>query len=130
MGMFGMMTRCPIHCVGLWQAMLFGVNAGKKPNVLMNDSRSGRRDAAYSSYPHAGSRAGHSIRTARFRYTEWLDREPDAVDGAVWTDIEGDPGETAAIMITIGDAANTIEQRLSKLLRERLLGARKQWTVR
>jgi iduronate 2-sulfatase len=98
---------------------------GKSLLPILQDPEASHRESAYSSYPHGrggGSRpvTGHSIRTARFRYTEWWERETDKVVDSVLTDIEADPGEVTAVT-----GMNDLREQLSTQLRARVLAARK-----
>lgn len=63
--------------------------------VLENPDAPHRR-FAYSSYPRRPDDdiIGHSIRTERYRYTEWWDAETDARLARVATDLIQDPVET------------------------------------
>lgn len=97
---------------------------GKSLLPVLKDPQADHRRAAYSSYPHrANGRknvVGHSIRTAQHRYTEWWARDTDEVVDSVLTNIEKDPAETTAI-----NDQPELKARLSKLLHERVLAARK-----
>lgn len=90
--------------------------------VLQDPSKQVRK-AAYSSYPHgrmgASGVTGHSIRTSKYRYTEWWEKESDKVVDWVLTDLQADPGETTSIT-----DKPEIRSRLSSLLRSRVVDAR------
>lgn len=97
---------------------------GKSFAKLFTDPEAEHRETAYSSYPHgAGAKAkrviGHSIRTKQYRYTEWWEVGTDRVVDSILTDIEADSGETTALTDRTG-----LQQRLSKLLAERVNSAR------
>jgi iduronate 2-sulfatase len=87
--------------------------------VLKNPSAE-HRDSAYSSYPH-GSRVGHSIRTAQYRYTEWWDKKTGMVLDAILTNIETDPGETTAV-----SGQTKLKAEMSAMLKQRVLSVRKR----
>lgn len=57
------------------------------------DPWSPARDAAYSEYSRSGA-TGRSIRTERYRYTEWRDNKTGKVVASELYDHEVDPGET------------------------------------
>jgi len=65
--------------------------------VLENPDQQGKR-AAFSQYyktkPGAGSMLGTSVRTARYRYTEWRSRKSGELDAVELIDFETDPGAT------------------------------------
>ena len=95
---------------------------GKTLVPVMKDINRSHRDFAYSSYPHSkrGTRVtGHSIRTDRFRYTEWWERGTDKVVDAIFTDLETDPGE-----VTIVQGKEVLRRQLSSRLRDRVLAVR------
>jgi iduronate 2-sulfatase len=86
---------------------------------LLDDPDLKWKEAAYSQYCR-GSSMGYSIRTDRYRYTEWRragDKQPDAVE---LYDHETDPAENRNIA---AEAANTEHRtRLSRMLREEFKG--------
>ena len=93
-------------------------------SVLENPA-SPHRDFAYSSYPHGRGEGktgvvGHSMRTDRYRYTEWWEKGTDRSVASILTDIEADPGETSAV-----DGENELVERLSSALRKKVLAVRK-----
>ena len=95
------------------------VSALKEPSAK-------HREFAYSSYPHGrgnGESAvvGHSIRTDRYRYTEWWERNNDKSVDAVLTDLEADPGETSAVA-----GETELKAALAARLREKVLGVRRK----
>lgn len=67
--------------------------------VLENPSVHHRR-YAYSSYPRRPDDdiIGHSIRSERYRYTEWWDAETDERLARVATDLIKNPGETTNVL--------------------------------
>jgi arylsulfatase A-like enzyme len=98
---------------------------GKSLLPVLENPAASHRDFAYSSYPHGRGKGqtgvvGHSIRTARHRYTEWWEKGTDKTVASTLTDVEADPGETTVVQ---GEAE--LRARLSKALRTRVLGARK-----
>ncbi len=92
---------------------------GKSFVPILKTPTASHRQSAYSSYPH-GNRTGHSIRTDRYRYTEWWEKGSDTPVATMLTDIEADPGETTAIT---DDEA--LKARLAAQLKTRVLSARK-----
>lgn len=106
----------------------------KKPDHLqgtsfvatLHDPKTSHRAFAYSSYVHRrrkdGSVTGHSIRTERHRYTEWWKQGSDEVVEVALTDLEDDPGETTSAL----PKSRSEAQRLSKILRARVLEVRKK----
>lgn len=97
---------------------------GKSLLPVLEQPANPHREAAYSSYPHGRGRGlsgvtGHSIRTDRYRYTEWWEEETDKPVTWIMTDIEADPGETTAM----NDDGET-RRRLAEKLRTRVLSAR------
>ena len=99
---------------------------GKSFLPTLDHPKSPHRKFAYSSYPHGRKPGkpvtGHSIRTDRFRYTEWWERDSDKVVATALTDLEKDPGETTSALP--GEEGMAVQ--LSKLLRERVLEVRKR----
>ena len=98
---------------------------GKSFLPVLRDPSVAHRRFAYSSYAHGRGKGktgvvGHSIRNARFRYTEWWEKGTDKVVASVLTDIDKDPGEVTAVS---GQAER--KRELSAHLRERVLAARK-----
>jgi len=67
---------------------------------VLENPRSAHRRFAYSSYPRRPDDdiIGHSIRNARYRYTEWWDAETDELLDRVLTDLIQDPGETTNLL--------------------------------
>jgi arylsulfatase A-like enzyme len=57
---------------------------------VMSDPKRSWKKAAFSQYPRAGGVMGYSIRTDRYRYTEWQKQGSDPV-GIELYDYEGDP---------------------------------------
>jgi arylsulfatase A-like enzyme len=72
------------------------------------------KKAAFSQYPR-GNLMGHSIRTERYRYTEWAEpgKEPE---GQELYDYEKDPGENVNIA-KLAESKQVVE-KLSKMLHE------------
>ena len=63
---------------------------------------------------------GHSIRTSRYRYTEWWDKKTDKPKPSVLSDIMADGGETTAVT-----GKSELKSRLSGQLRQRVLSVRR-----
>lgn len=96
---------------------------GKSLASVLKDPSREHRPAAYSSYPHSDKKralVGHSIRNARYRYTEWWDKKTDEVVDSALTDIVADPGETTSVQ------DDALKSDLSAQLRSRVLAARKK----
>ncbi|MFT4637524.1 MAG: arylsulfatase A-like enzyme [Verrucomicrobiales bacterium] len=92
---------------------------------LLDEPERSHRESAYSSYPHnagkeIGPVVGHSLRTGRYRYTEWWQRKSDQVLDRMLTEIAADPGELTNSLET----QPTLVADLSKQLRQRVLGVR------
>ncbi len=86
--------------------------------VLEDPSRAWK-PAAFSQYPR-GEVMGHSMRTARYRYTEWAEPGKEPV-GVELYDQEADPGETVNVA---GDPARAaLVAELHERLREGWRGA-------
>ncbi len=97
---------------------------GRSLVPILRDPSATVRKTAYSSYPHGRGQGrtratGHSIRTERYRYTEWWEQKTDKRVAGILTDIEHDPGETSAVT----DQPER-QAELSKLLRRRVTSAR------
>ncbi len=84
------------------------------------------RDFAYSSYPHGRRQqtgvVGHSIRSERFRYTEWWEKGTDAVAAFALTDLSSDPGETTSAL----PQESGVAAEMARQLRTRVLSVRKR----
>jgi iduronate 2-sulfatase len=89
---------------------------GRSFASVLADPATAHRDTAYSSYPH-GNFTGHSIRTERFRYTEWWAKGSDKPSAHVLTNIKADPGETSV-------AKEPESAKLAQRLKRRVLGSR------
>lgn len=91
---------------------------GKSFVPTINNPKLSHRAFAYSSYPHGRRGAkpvvGHSIRTDRFRYTEWWERGSDLIVDSVLTDLAVDPGEITNVLNDNKDFAKQLSQRLRK----------------
>jgi arylsulfatase A-like enzyme len=61
---------------------------------LLKDPKKSWKTAAFSQYPRQ-KKMGYSMRTARYRYTEWQE-DGKAIDRELY-DYETDPDETASI---------------------------------
>ncbi|MCA9249242.1 MAG: sulfatase [Planctomycetales bacterium] len=122
----GKTTTALVELIDLYPTLceLCGLNLpkhvqGKSFATLLSDGTASHRESAYSSYPH-GPVVGHSIRTERYRYTQWWEAKTDKVVDSVLTDITADPGETTAI-----EKYEDLKSKLSAQLRNRVLAARK-----
>jgi iduronate 2-sulfatase len=98
---------------------------GKSFAALLKEPQRPHRASAYSSYPHradqgVGNVIGHSLRTARHRYTEWWQRESDRVVDRVLTEIESDPSEVT----NCWEENTELVSELSAQLRQRVLSVR------
>lgn len=103
---------------------------GRSFAPVLKDPAAPHRDLAYSSYPHGRGKGrrpvtGHSIRTARYRYTEWWERGTDTPVASILTDVEADPGETTAIT-----GEEQVRESLSARLKARVLAVRRRPAVR
>ena len=63
---------------------------------VIKDPKRSWKKAAFSQYPRAGNVMGYSMRTDRYRYTEWLKDRKDVV-GVELYDYEKDPKGNASI---------------------------------
>ncbi len=98
---------------------------GKSLVPVLKNPVASHRDTAYSSYPHGRGKGktpvvGHSIRTSRYRYTEWWDKKTDKPVASVLSDIMADGGETTAVT-----GKSELKSRLSGQLRQRVLSVRR-----
>ena len=128
----GKRTRSLVELIDLYPTLceLSGVAVpahiqGRSFSALFTDPTAVHRDSAYSSYPHRAGRdvgpvIGHSLRTERYRYTEWWKRNSDLVVDRVLTDIESDPGEQTNLL----PGSKELADRLAGSLRARVLAAR------
>lgn len=103
------------HAAGL--ALPAGL-AGKSLLPLANDPDVVVKTAAFSQYPRGGGVMGYSLRTDRWRYTEWGDR------GRELYDHQTDPGENTNVAAQPENKA--LVEQLSRQLRAALPGAAKQ----
>lgn len=99
---------------------------GRSLVPVLKNPAAAHRDFAYSSYPHGRGNGqkwviGHSIRTARHRYTEWWEQGTDTPVASILSDIEADPGETTVIT-----GEMELRKSLSARLKERVLTVRKR----
>jgi iduronate 2-sulfatase len=90
---------------------------GKSFAPLLNDSALPWKPAAYSQYPR-GKRTGYSMRTPRYRYTEWIDRHSGMTDVRELYDYQADPAETVSVAEQSEHSA--LIARLSEQLHESL----------
>ncbi|MEM1221641.1 MAG: sulfatase [Verrucomicrobiota bacterium] len=92
---------------------------GRSFAPLFEDPSLQHRNSAYSSYPHTTSDSkkkviGHSIRTSRYRYTEWWEVGTDQVINQILTDLIVDPGETTNLLPDQAELARDISDELRK----------------
>ncbi|MDX1564652.1 MAG: hypothetical protein R3236_04555, partial [Phycisphaeraceae bacterium] len=64
---------------------------------------------------------GHSIRSKRYRYTEWWENGTDMTVDSVLTDLEADPGETTSVQ-----GQMVLKRKLAAELKSRVLAARRK----
>lgn len=103
---------------------------------LLNDPNLAWKTAAFSQYPRSGKRImGYSMKTDRYRYTEWVRRaNQDAEAGAVWKagaveerelyDHREDPGETVNLASRPGREA--VLERMARMMDAGWEGAKPQ----
>ncbi|PXA03533.1 iduronate-2-sulfatase [Coraliomargarita sinensis] len=93
---------------------------GKSLVPILENPRSAHRRFAYSSYPRRphDDIIGHSIRSARYRYTEWWDAETDEVLDRVLTDLIQDPGETTNALPQKGELADKFSDSLKVIVKQ------------
>jgi len=91
---------------------------GKSFVPVLEDSSQAHRDYAYSSYPRRPDDdiIGHSIRSDRYRYTEWWDAETDEVLARVATDLIEDPGETTNVLPGNEELGNRLSRDLNVIV--------------
>lgn len=80
---------------------------------LLDDPQRSWKKAAFSQYPH-GKVMGYSMRTERFRYTEWQDRQSGNVMARELYDQEKDPHEN--VNVAAEPQYEQGIQRLSRML--------------
>jgi iduronate 2-sulfatase len=74
--------------------------AGKSMKPLLDDPTQSRKEAAFSQYPRGGNAdtggifMGYSVRTDRWRYTEWIRNSDGEIHARELYDHENDPAET------------------------------------
>jgi hypothetical protein len=82
---------------------------------LLDDPDRPWKKAAFSQYPR-GRVMGYSMRTKRFRYTEWRDRPTGEVMARELYDHETDPDENVNVAEESGRRADV--KRLSEMLKK------------
>ncbi|HCK11241.1 MAG TPA: iduronate sulfatase [Candidatus Latescibacteria bacterium] len=82
--------------------------------------------AAFSQYPRPKNMMGYSMRTDRYRYTEWVDRETGEVGARELYDHVNDPNENANVA-NRAENKEKVEQ-LAKMMDEGWEGAKPQVT--
>lgn len=90
---------------------------GKSLRPLLDDPGTQWDSAAYSQYPR-GKRMGYSMRTDRYRYTEWLERDRKTVVARELYDHRSDPGEN--VSLALGPEHEALMARLSRQMRREL----------
>ena len=80
---------------------------------LMNDPSLPWKTAAFSQYPRGRNRMGYSMRTDRYRYTEWIE-DGEKVLARELYDHQEDPGEN--VNIAVDPARAQLAQQLSAQL--------------
>lgn len=58
---------------------------------LLNDPKRKWKGAAFSQYPRPNNMMGYTMRTDRYRYTEWIDRTTNEVKEKELYDLQNDP---------------------------------------
>lgn len=82
--------------------------------LLASPEKPGIKDVAYSEYPVRGGIIGYSMRTRRYRYTEWRKVNSKTLVGTELYDHQNDPHENE----NIAAQSENITQSLSPKLRE------------
>jgi arylsulfatase A-like enzyme len=95
----GMRIDALVELVDLYPTLLELANLPARPGLegtslapLLRSPDSAWKDAAFSQYRRNGA-TGRSMRTARYRYTEWRQHDDDALKARVLFDHALDPGE-------------------------------------
>ena len=91
---------------------------GRSLKPLLNNAEQTGKPAAFSQYPR-GRRMGYSMRTNRWRYTEWIDRSTGKSTAHELYDHEQDPGET--VNVAQEPRHSKLTAQLSKQLRAAVL---------
>jgi iduronate 2-sulfatase len=89
---------------------------GKSLRPLLEDPGAAWDDAAYSQYPR-GPRMGYSMRTRRYRYTEWVEPDKKGVFARELYDHDEDPGENVSLALR-PEYADLIERLSAQMRRE------------
>jgi iduronate 2-sulfatase len=77
---------------------------------LLNDPDQSWKSAAFSQYPRQGKRImGYSMKTDRYRYTEWVRQKTGKVEATELYDHREDPGENVNLAVKPGHEA-TLER--------------------
>ena len=86
---------------------------------VLNDAKASVHDYALSQYPHGGNgdyaHMGYSLRTDRYRYTEWIKASDKSVTTRELYDHQTDAGETVNIA---GQASPALLEKLASQLRQ------------
>ena len=104
-------TKAPPHCEG--DSMV----------PLLKDPKRKWKPAAFSQYPR-GRFMGYSMRTARWRYTQWQERRSGTVIERELYDHKNDPGETANVVENDEHAA--VVKKLAAMMKGGWKAARPQ----
>jgi uncharacterized sulfatase len=114
----GQVFRAPVEFVDLYPTVAdyCGVTAphalaGKSLRPLLEDASRGHKDAAFTLVTRGPKNFGQSVRTARWRFTQWSD------DTSELYDHDADPEETRNLASESGYAATVMELKaqLAKL---------------
>lgn len=97
---------------------------GKSLRRILEDSQSTVKQAAFTwhprpAYPAAGKKPevmGYSMRTQRFRFTQWRDFKTEEVIATELYDHQSDPGET--VNIANSEQGRAVRERLIELWKE------------
>lgn len=91
---------------------------------LVKDPTLPWKKAAFSQYPRGKNTMGYSLRTERYRYTEWLDMRTQGVIARELYDHQSDPAENSNIVDD--PAASDPVKKLAALLKEGWRAAKPQ----
>jgi arylsulfatase A-like enzyme len=78
---------------------------------LIDDPGRAWKSAAFSQYPR-GRVMGYSMRTDRWRYTEWIERKPGKVVARELYDHQADPGENTNVAAANPDVVKKLSAQL------------------
>ena len=89
---------------------------------LMNNPDLPWKTAAFSQYPRGRRIMGYSMKTDRYRYTEWVGRESGELDSRELYDHKHDPGENVNLAVKPGN--ETVLERMAAMMDKGWKGAR------